>query len=213
MSEAPAPIGRRFVDVSSLSTVAFGHHDPLWWGTWLLIAIESTMFALLLSAYFYIRGNYNVWPPTGVVQPPWWLTGATLLALILSGLAIVPAYRGALHGKLRTCRSSMLAGTVLGFVALVLRGIEFTRFGYFWHSHAYGSIVWAFYFMHTLHLAAGVVEDLAFTSLLFIGPVEKKHMLDLRVSALYWWFVGASWLVLWPILFGDAFLLRNSFVA
>ena len=72
-------------------------------------------------------------------------------------------------------------------------------------------MMWAFYFMHTLHLASGVVEDVAFTSLLFIGPVEKKHMLDLRVSAFYWWFVVVAWMVLWPILFGDGFLLRNSF--
>jgi len=36
-------------------------------------------------------------------------------------------------------------------------------------------------------------------------------MLDLRVSAFYWWFVVVAWMVLWPILFGDGFLLRNSF--
>ncbi|HEV7518004.1 MAG TPA: hypothetical protein VGR07_17025, partial [Thermoanaerobaculia bacterium] len=54
------------LDVSELPTVVFGSRAPLWWGLIGMIAIESTMFALLVVTYYYLRGNAQVWPPHGV---------------------------------------------------------------------------------------------------------------------------------------------------
>lgn len=206
--ESGAHVGRRFIDVSALPTFAFGHRDPIWWGVWMLIIIETVMFALLATAYFYLRGNFTNWPPPFANQPPLALTASTVILLLLSAVSMYAAYRAAWDGELRKVQIGMLLTTIIGAVALVLRAFEFARFGYQWNSHAYGSVVWAIWVMHTFHLSSSVVENSVITTLLFKGPVEKKHMLDVRLGGFYWWFVVASWVVLWGIIIGDDLVAR-----
>jgi heme/copper-type cytochrome/quinol oxidase subunit 3 len=50
------------LDIRHLPTFAFGHRSPMWWGTMGLIVIESTVFALAVMTYFYLRSHANVWP-------------------------------------------------------------------------------------------------------------------------------------------------------
>jgi cytochrome c oxidase subunit III len=212
-TETGAHVGRKFVDVSHLSTYAFGHRDPMWWGVWMLIVIEGMMFSLLVTSYFYLRGNYSEWPPTGAANAPLATTLVTLVLLLASCAPMYLAFRAAWDGRLRQIQRGMLLATLVSAAAAVARGFEIAGLGYNWNSHAYGSLVWAFYFMHTLHLVAGVVENAVMTALVYRGPVEKKHMLDVRVGAIYWWFVAVSWLVIWAIVVGDDLLYRNSFVS
>lgn len=217
MSDTPhtehAHVGRRLLDVSTLPAVVQDHRDPLWWGVWMLIAIETTMFALLATAYVYLRGNFTTWPPPGAANPPIAVTGATLAALLASCVPIWFSFRAARHGDLRIVRLGFIGVTILSLIATVLRAIELTAIGYNWNSHAYGSVVWAIYFMHTVHLILGTGENAVFTALLFRGPVEKKHMLDVRLAAYYWWFIVAGWLALWVLITFDDLLFRNSFVS
>lgn len=213
MTEARGTVGRRMIDVSGLPMFAFGPRDPIWWGLWLLIAIETTMFALLASSYFYLRGNESQWPPTGAANAPFALTLATVLVLVATVPPTLWAFRVALQFRLRPIQLGFLAATILSAIACVTRAYEFRTIGYTWHSHAYGSIVWAIYFMHTFHLVSGTVENAVLTVLLFKGPVEKKLMPDIRLSCIYWWFVVVSWIPLWAVIVFDDLLLRNSFVS
>lgn len=213
MSTITLPPKRREIDVSGLPTFAFGNRDTMWWGVWLLVAIEATMFALLIASYFYLRASESEWPPTGVVQPPLVWTLSTVVLLLLTVPPSVYAFRKALDGQLRAVRIGLVLTTLLNLAAVVTRGYELGLMQYKWNSHAYGSIVWGIYFMHTFHLVSGFFENLIITALLYKGPVEKKHMLDVRVGTMYWWFVVVSWVVLWAIIFGDDLLFRNSFVA
>ena len=208
-----AHVGRRFLDVGHLPTFAFGHRDPMWWAVWMLIAIEGTMFALLATSYFYLRGNYREWPPTGVAQPSIVLTSATVVLLLASCVPMYFAFRAAWDGRLRPVQLGMVGVTLLNAAAVVTRGFELATIGYNWNSHAYGSVVWSFYFMHTFHLVSGLAENAVITALLYRGPVEKKHMVDVRLGAFYWWFVVASWVVLWAIVMGDDLFFRSSFVS
>ncbi|HET7435456.1 MAG TPA: cytochrome c oxidase subunit 3 [Thermoanaerobaculia bacterium] len=213
MSDIALPPKRREIDVSGLPSFAFGNRDPLWWGVWLLIAIEGTMFALLVASYFYLRASESEWPPTGAAQPPLWITFATVIALLATIPPSYYAFRKALDGRLRAVQIGLLLTTILNGVAVVTRAYELGMIGYNWNSHAYGSLVWGIYFVHTLHLVSGLCENIVITALLFIGPVEKKHMVDVRLGTIYWWFVVVSWVILWAIVFGDSTFLRNSFVA
>ena len=54
---------RTIVDVSELPHHEFDTYDPVWWGNNLLLAIESSMFAILIATYFYLRQNFSLWPP------------------------------------------------------------------------------------------------------------------------------------------------------
>src|SRR3954469_24788063 len=60
----PAPANTRPVlDVSPLPESVLDYRSVVWWGNLMLLFIETTMFALLVAAYFYVRPNFSHWPP------------------------------------------------------------------------------------------------------------------------------------------------------
>ena len=84
---------------------------------------------------------------------------------------------------------------------MVIRGVIFTQLGFTWSDHAYGSIVWVIFGMHSLHMLAATGE----TGLLIVysstRPVMKKTLLDFRCLAVYWYFVILSWLPFYYLIF------------
>ncbi|MGN6184443.1 MAG: cytochrome c oxidase subunit 3 [Thermoanaerobaculia bacterium] len=206
MSEAQ--LGRRMLDVSRLPTIAFGHRDPLWWAVWLLISIESTMFAMLATSYFYLRGNFSEWPPAGSANAPLPVSLTTIALLVISGVPAYFAFRAALDGTLRVVQLGMSGATIVSALAAVARWFELEGINYKWNTHAYGSIVWAIYFMHSFHLLSGVIENAVMTVLLYKGPVEKKHILDVSLGTIYWWFVIVAWIPFWLLITLDEVVLR-----
>src|SRR3954470_14035242 len=83
------------LDVSGLPPHAFGHRAPLWWGVLLLVAIESTAMGLLLVSYFYLRGDYTLWPPVSIGRPALRLAIAQAILLGASYAPMVLAVRAA----------------------------------------------------------------------------------------------------------------------
>ena len=134
---------------------------------------------------------------------PHLLGTVNMIVLLASVYPMHRANKAALDAALRPMRAWLFAATILGFVALALRAFEFPGMTFRWNHHAYGSIVWTIFGLHTLHLLSSCVENLLFLVLLYRGPVEDKHRLDLRLNGLYWFFVVASWLPLFALLYGD----------
>jgi heme/copper-type cytochrome/quinol oxidase subunit 3 len=75
----------RVMDVSRLPTFAFGHRSILWWATLGLMAIEGTVFGLLIASYIYLRWRVPNWPP-GVAPPS--LVWGTLTTIVIIASAI-----------------------------------------------------------------------------------------------------------------------------
>ena len=67
------------IDASGLPSYAFGHRSMMWWGTFGMIAIEGTVFALAIVAYFYVRTRVSEWPPSALPPELAWGTANTLL--------------------------------------------------------------------------------------------------------------------------------------
>ena len=193
---------RPTIDVSGLPTFAFGPRDPLWGGVVGMIVIESSVFALAAVTYSYFRGGAVEWPPPGAEMPR--LLGTVNLALLIASMFPMHlANRAALRGELRPMRRGLFVTTAIGFVCLALRAFELSGMTFRWNHHAYGSIVWTIFGLHTLHLLASCVENALFLVLLFRGPVEDKHRLDMRLNGMYWFFVVLSWVPLYAFLFWD----------
>ena len=114
--------------------------------------------------------------------------------LLIAGLAVLVTF---------------LDTTVLFVAFLVIRGVIFHRFTFRWDSHAYGSLVWTTMVLHTVHVVTGTCENLLFIVLLTRGPVEDKHMDDLWLNSLYWYFVVACWVPFYAIFFLDPGLLAT----
>ncbi|HKV12291.1 MAG TPA: cytochrome c oxidase subunit 3 [Thermoanaerobaculia bacterium] len=202
---------RPTLDVSDLPTVAFGARASIWWGAVGLMAIEGTMFAIMAASYFYLRGNAAEWPPTGAFHPGLMLTTINLAILLGSMIPMHYAAKAAHEENLDGIRRSLIVATVLIAAVIVLRFVILSRLTYRWDSHAYGSLIWTTAGLHALHLITGLVENLLFIVLLIKGPVEDKHLVDVRVNTLYWYFVALSWVPFYVIFFLDPGLLNLSY--
>ena len=56
-------VERPVLDVSRLPTVGFGSHSITWWGIMGMMAIEGTVFVLMIASYFYLHSRSSEWPP------------------------------------------------------------------------------------------------------------------------------------------------------
>jgi len=201
MTQRPA------LDVSDLPTTAFGTRDPLWWGVVGIMCIEGTMFAIMAGCYFYLRGGANLWPPAGTLHPGVAITTLNILILLASLFPMHRAANSAEREDLPAIRLWLIVSTVLMVAFLVIRIVILHRLTFRWDSHAYGSVVWTTVGLHTVHVVTGICENLLFITLLTRGPVEDKHMDDLRLNSMYWYFVVACWVPFYCIFFLDPGLL------
>jgi cytochrome c oxidase subunit III len=199
-------VKRRVLDVSSLRTLAFGPRAPLWWAVILLDAIEGTMLVLLAVSYFYIRDRTAPFPPVAVARTAGWVATAEVAVWLVSIWPMVLAARAAREDRLRGMRTGLIAATALGIVALILRWYEFHLLPFRWDSHAYGSIVWSLLGVQWVHGLTGIGENLLFIVLLFVGPVEAKHRVDVEVSTILWYFVIAGATLAWATVFLEVLL-------
>jgi cytochrome c oxidase subunit 3 len=195
------------VDVSHLPRHAFGARAPTWWGTVLLIAIEGTMMGLLLVSYFYLRGNFQVWPPSAMGDRVFRLALVQAGMLALSLVPVVLASAAAKRGQVPRARGLLLAGTLMGAAMLVLRAIEIGALPFRWDANAYGSIFWMILILHSTHVLSGVAENAVLLAVLWVGPVEEKHLGDVEISAALWAFVVLEWVAAAIILYAEPILL------
>jgi heme/copper-type cytochrome/quinol oxidase subunit 3 len=196
------------LDVGSLAVTAFGARDPLWWGVVGLIAIEGSVFALLFVSYFYLRDRSFQWTPSPLGDASLHFALAGLAALVVSVVPMHASTRAAKRGSLSGMRRGLAWGTLAGLTFVVLRFIELNRLAISWDSHAQVSLVWGLLGLHTLHGLFACGENLAIFGVLCWGPVEEKHLVDVTVNGLYWYFVVAADAACVAVLYLDPLLFR-----
>jgi heme/copper-type cytochrome/quinol oxidase subunit 3 len=191
----------RVLDVSHLPPVAQGPRVTIWWGVLSLIAIEATVFGLMVAAYFYLRQNFAQWPPIGT-PPPSLLPGTVNVALLLISLVPMLFVDFSARSEARLpVAVGLTVCTIIGIACFVLRVLEFHAMHCRWDSHAYGSVVWTILGMHAGHLVASTIENALLVALMLRGYVERKHFTDTNVNALYWYFVVLGWLPMYVIIY------------
>ncbi|HUQ89246.1 MAG TPA: cytochrome c oxidase subunit 3 [Vicinamibacterales bacterium] len=193
-------MNRTAVDVSTLPSFAFGKRSILWWATMLMIAIEGTAFALLIAAYIYLKWRVPHWPPG--LEPPDLFWGTVTTAIIL--LSVIPnelARRAAERLDLGQTKLWITVSVVAAALFCVTRGFEFTTLNCSWDSNAYGSIVWFLLGTHTAHVVTDTLDTGVLASMFFIAPVDANRFVDVSENALYYYFVIATWLPIYALLY------------
>jgi heme/copper-type cytochrome/quinol oxidase subunit 3 len=192
---------RAIVNVASLPPFAHGPRATIWWGVAGLLAIEGTMFGILIASYFYLSKNFSAWPPLGTPPPELGAATANMVLLLASIWPMRIAHRAAFKSQRRLIWITLAICSVIGFAALALRAFEFRAMRVRWDANAYGSIVWTTLGMHTGHLIASTLENVLIAVLMRAGPVEQKHFVDVNVNAIYWYFVVVAWLPVYVIIY------------
>jgi len=191
------------LDAGQLPSYAYGARSLMWWGTFGVIAIEGTVFVLMVLTYFYLRANADTWPP-GVPPPDLrWGTISTII-MLASALPNHWAKKAAEREELGSLRLAMVVCIVFAIAFLASRAMEFTALNCRWDTNAYGSAVWMLLGLHTLHLITDFADTLVLAVLLFAGPLEGKRYVDAAENAMYWYFVVAAWLPIYVVLYWGA---------
>ena len=199
---------RAVIDISELPHHEFDTYDPVWWGNNFLLAIETSMFGILIATYFYLRQNFTEWPPpvaqlTATLKPlPQLGYGTAVTILLLFGcIPMVLTDIAARRGNRAVSQIGLIIAVACGLAAVVLRGFEFSAVYFRWDSNAYGSVVWFMLGMHMMHLCILTVETMLLTIWVFTREYDMKHRVDIVTVAIYWYWVTAIWLVLYPIIY------------
>jgi len=192
---------RAAMSVDGLESEVFGSGNITWWAALLGEVIEGVVMLLTVFAFFYLRRNSFAWPPEHTPLPS---IGVPTINLVLMIASIAPAYWAAKRAKVydRTGTLIGLAGhTLIGTAILVLRYYECRALNVRWDTNAYGSVTWALLFTHG-YMALFDVMDTAGLVLLFarVEPAEK-HYVDVTENSFFWYFVLATWLPLYLLIF------------
>jgi heme/copper-type cytochrome/quinol oxidase subunit 3 len=199
---------RPIIDVSELPHHGFDTLDPVWWGNNFLLAIETSMFVILVATYFYLRQNFAQWPPplaqlTAPLNPlpDLGFGTANTILLLLSCMAMVWADISARRGYQPGAQKGLIICLIFGLAAITLRSFEFAAVKFRWDSNAYGSIVWFVLGMHMLHLITLTCETFLLTTWSFVREFDMKHRVDMTALAVYWYWVVGVWIVLYAIIY------------
>jgi heme/copper-type cytochrome/quinol oxidase subunit 3 len=193
---------QRYVqDLSELPTTDFGTKSPIWWGTLAFCALEGMGFALAAGAYLYLRQINPNWP-IAAPPPDHWAGTAILALLLLSLWPNAMADRDARHLRLRRVQFWLILMSVIGLLVLAIRAWEFTALRIRWDENAYGSITWFVLGLHATHILTDLGDTVVLTALMFTRHVSKKRFSDVSDNAFYWYFVVASWIPLYALLYG-----------
>lgn len=188
------------LSVRHLPSYAYGSRSPIWWGTLGFCAVEGMGFAITLAAYFYLVFVNGTWPLSAA--PPGLLWSSLLTALILASLwPNQLAKRDGEREKIGPVRRDLVVMSLVGVALLGLRAMEFGTLHIRWDQNAYGSIVWLLLGLHTTHLLTDVVDTIVLMVLMFTRHGHGKRFSDVGDNAFYWYFVVASWLPIYLILY------------
>jgi heme/copper-type cytochrome/quinol oxidase subunit 3 len=194
---------------------AFGERSPVWWGNLLMLFIESSTVAILVVTYFYLRMNFEQWPPPKVDSfppighpvPDLGVSTVNVLLMVLSLVVMAWTHRAAL----RMDKKKVLAGVgVMLAVALAvsaMRCFEFRASKFWWNDNAYASIVWTILGMHLLYSVSGALEFLVMGLYIVSHDLDEAHALDVTLAGIYWYWVVGTGVILYGVVYWGARLL------
>jgi cytochrome c oxidase subunit 3 len=187
---------------TALRPLALRAH-PLVFGVVLFLASELMLFAGLFAAYFDLRGETAVWPPSNVVLDASSAGLGTLLLAYSSG-AMIMFTRTLTRQQVKTARLWLSTAIVaaVAFLFISIYGWSTNTFGI--ASHAYGSVFYAMTGLHAIHVAVGIL----LLCVLFFGlrspALSANHRAGAEAISYYWHFVFIVWVALW----GTIYLIR-----
>lgn len=183
----------RTLDVSALPLGTADSRALIWWGNIGMMVIEGTMFVMLVATFLYFKTANLDWPPATVPNPDLFLSTFNAVMLVVSCLFAFIADRGALNDSVTAIRIGLALCILTGIAFLIVRVYAVSTLGYKWSDHAYGSVCWTMIGMHTFHMIAATCESALLFVYTLVRPMTKKQLLDVRATAVYWYFVALIW--------------------
>lgn len=172
-------------------------------GMLMLISAETMLFVGLIGAYIVFRTGSKVWPSGHLYLPVavTWVNTIFLLASCYTMHRAIKALRLEQHEPVVTWLSLT---ALLGTIFLTVQGyewIQLVRDGLTISTGMYGATFYTLIGCHGLHVLAAVVWLLAVVVLAKQGRFSTNRPIAVEICAVYWYYVGALWAVLFPLVY------------
>jgi heme/copper-type cytochrome/quinol oxidase subunit 3 len=173
-------------------------YPTAWWGMALLITTEATIFAILLSANFFVMAQSKHWPPVGIEEPELKVTTIFSVVLWLSSAPVIWGEAALEKGRVGAFKAGAALAFVMGaaFALYSLHDFDELKFG--WRDNAYGSLHYTVIGLHLAHVCVGLAMSLVVQVKAWLGRFDSGHHVTVSVFGLYWHFVDAVWLFVFP---------------
>jgi cytochrome c oxidase subunit 3 len=186
-------------------------------GMWAFLVNETMFFGALIFTYFIYRMSYPHEFAIAGKDAVLWCGSVNVAVLLTSSLTMVLAINAGAQGERRAMIGWLIATAALGFVFLLIKGYEyyqdfqdrvvpFVNFQVKPGEGAAGELFWVFYWvatgLHAIHLTVGI--GLVLYMLLWRirrGEITPAYYAPLEVVGIYWSFVDAVWLFLFPSIY------------
>ncbi len=188
------------------ATVLSGSRTVSWWGMVLLIATEATVFAALISSYFYLRTNSPAWPAGNIDRPELLLAGINTLILVSSSWPMQMSVRSIRQNNNRGLLLGLAIGGVLGVLFLSLQAVEYSRASFAMQTNVYGSLFFTITGLHGLHVLVGLGMVVFVLVRAFLKHFDSHRYQAVENAVLYWHFVDAVWIVVFSSLYLSTYL-------
>ena len=188
-------------DLAELPTVTFGSRSLMWWGTLGFMVIEGWTTALLVGAYFYLRQNYETWPPLRTPYPSLLIPTINVAVMLVS---FIPAHFSAQAAKRLdepAVKRWLIALSILATTTLIIRWWEIWALNTRWDTNAYSSAAWTIVGFHTSLLLLDVIDTLGLTLFYHVKPMPVKSFSDTTDNSMYWYFTVGLWILIYLIIY------------
>ena len=169
-------------------------------GALLVCTADAMVLAAICAVYLAIKEGSAAWPPIGVEVSTYPPTLITITAL-MSGFAVQWAIFSARRNDGRNAAIAMVLALFLGVSIANLEWLSFTRTGFGFNDHTYGSLYYLLIGYHLLHLVAAVAVALVLTFRTMAGHFSSDRHDALRAGAVVWQYSNVVWFVIVTVLF------------
>ena len=169
-----------------------------------VIAAESMLFVGLIGTFLVFRLAARVWPPADLPRLPLGVTTFNTLVLLSSVVPMSAALRAVRRDDGRALGRALVQTALLGTTFLAIQGGEWVRLvrhGLTAGGSMFGATFYMLIGCHGVHVLTAVVWLLATVVLARAGRFTAARHAALEMCAIYWYFVCALWLVLFPLVY------------
>lgn len=172
-----------------------------WWGMWVLIASEATLFGAFIGTYFFLRFKTGIWPPEGIPKPAVVVPLILLAVLVSTSIPMRLAANAALDRRLNATRLFVAVALVVqaGYFAYAVHDFSDQLHRFAITRDAYSSIYYTLLGAAHAHVLLGILLNLWLLAKLARGFTTYR-VNGAQAIALYWYAVNVITIVVYATL-------------
>jgi cytochrome c oxidase subunit III len=130
-----------------------------WWGMWILIASEATLFGAFIGTYFFLRFKTGIWPPDGIPKPALVVPLILLAVLVSTSIPMRLGANAALDRRLSATRLFIAIALVVqaGYFAYAVHDFSDQLHRFDITRNAYSSIYYTLLGADHAHVLLGIL--------------------------------------------------------